>query len=172
MRVESTAVFDELQRFLEDHPRAAVAAPLQFKSEGPAARLNFTWSYYTPQAFAIYLGRLLGRRTYSHAPIRVGFLNAGCLFIRRSAFESVGRLNEKYFLYGEEPDLFLKFRRHGYECWLLPAVSVVHVRERSLQTVSLTQRLRFKLMGVGNILDALARGWGSILVDKITGPRP
>jgi GT2 family glycosyltransferase len=92
--------------------------------------------------------------------------------IRRSAFEKVGGLNEKYFLYGEEPDLFLKLWRHGFECRLVPAAAIVHQRERSLQTVPPIRRLRYRLQGGLNIADAVARGMTNILLDKLTGRRP
>jgi GT2 family glycosyltransferase len=172
IRVGSSDVCERLQECLEAHPRAAVAAPLQFKEGRGRPRLNFTWSYWTPAAFTIYLAHLAHRPLRHIEPIRVAYLNAGCLFLRRSAFEAVGRLNEKYFLYGEEPDLFLKFRRGRFECWLLPEVSVVHTREQSLGTVPLLQRVRFKLLGALNIADAVLRGFALLLRDRLSGGRP
>jgi GT2 family glycosyltransferase len=172
IRIRSGAVFEALQDCLENEPGVAVAGPLQFKEDGGRPRINFTWSYWTPQAFKIYLSYLLGRAPGSWTPIRVSFLNAGCLFIRRAAFEAVGRLNEKYFLYGEEPDLFLKLMRHGYECRLVPGAAVRHAREQSLRSVPSLRRLRFRLEGVANIADAVIRGTTNILVDRLTGRRP
>ena len=172
IRIRSEEVFEALQECLEGNPRVAVAGPLQFKDDGSSSHLNFTWSYWTPRAFKVFLAYRLGRVPRLKEPIKVGFLNAGCLFIRRSAFEAVGRLNEKYFLYGEEPDLFLKLMRHGFECRLLPAVSVSHARERSLRSVSPLRRLRFKLDGGRNITDAVVRGVASLVLDKLTGRRP
>jgi GT2 family glycosyltransferase len=93
------------------------------------------------------------------------------LFIRRSAFEQVGKLNEKYFMYGEEPDLFLKFQRHGWECYLLPHVAVTHYRERSLMTRPVLQRLQLKCHAAWNIADALINGWARILLDKLVVKR-
>jgi len=172
IRIHSAAVFSELQQCLDDLPRVAVAGPLQFKDSGKRPHLNFTWSYWTPPAFRLYAAHLLGRAPYTSAPLKVSFLNAGCLFMRRSAFEAVGRLNEKYFLYGEEPDLFLKLMRHGYECRLVPGASVTHAREQSLRSVPLIPRLRFRIEGVRNIADAVFRGLGNILMDKLTGRKP
>ena len=115
-------------------PRIAAVAPLQFKDDNGRRSLNFTWSYMTTATLKLYLSFSRQRKLASIDPMRVTFLNAGCLLIRRTTFEQVGRLNQKYFLYGEEPDLFLKFRRYGFECYLLPAVAVIHYRERSLMT--------------------------------------
>jgi len=103
IRIQSAAVFRVLRECLEDDAAIAVAGPLQFKEGSGRPHLNFTWSYWTPRAFRIYLDYLLGRVPDHSGPVRVSFLNAGCLFVRRSAFDAVGRLNERYFLYGEEP---------------------------------------------------------------------
>jgi N-acetylglucosaminyl-diphospho-decaprenol L-rhamnosyltransferase len=172
IRIGSAAVFQELLRCLQREYKVAVAGPLQFKDDGKQPHLNFTWSYWTPRALAIYLSHLLRQEKVFSEPVAVTFLNAGCLFIRRSAFETVGRLNEKYFLYGEEPDLFLKLKRHGFECRLLPSVSVVHAREQSLRTVPSLRRLWFKLKGVRNIVDAVIRGLGNIILDRVGGRGP
>lgn len=172
IRVGSPGLFHELQQCLDSRPRAAVAAPLQFQEYRARRYLTFTWSYWTRRAFKVYLSYLVRSGRVFSEPIPVRFLNAGCLFIRRSAFEKVGGLNDKYFLYGEEPDLFLKLWRRGFECRLLPSVAVIHHRERSLQTVPAIQRLRYKLQGGWNILDAVARGVTNILLDRLTGHRP
>jgi hypothetical protein len=172
IRISSSEVFLALQGCLADSSGVAAAAPLQFKLGAHGPQLNFTWSYWTPAAFGLYLSHLFGRPRTLPGPISVRFLNAGCLFLRRSAFDKVGGLNEKYFLYGEEPDLFLKFWRHGFDCRLLPSISVIHNRERSLGTVPLPARLRFRLLGVLNIGDAVLRGLSSILLDRLLGRRP
>jgi len=172
IRIDSPRVFQDLQYCLDSQPGVAVAGPLQFKQSGRNRHLNFTWSYWTPRAFRIYLSYLFTGQAPALPPIRVTFLNAGCLFIRRSAFKAVGGLNEKYFLYGEEPDLFLKLKRRSFDSCLLPSVRVLHGRERSLATVPSAQRLRFKLQGALNILDALARGSAGLMFDRISGRRP
>ena len=172
IRIASPQVFLELRRCLEASSQIAAAAPLQFKSGPRRDQLNFTWSYWTPAAFGLYLSYLLGRPGTSPTPISVRFLNAGCLFLRRSAFNRVGRLSARYFLYGEEPDLFLKFWRHGFDCRLLPYVSVIHNRERSLGSVPLLPRLIFRLRGGLNIGDAVLRGLSNLLLDRLLGRHP
>ena len=167
IRISSAAVFRVLRECLEDDAAIAVAGPLQFKEGSGRPHLNFTWSYWTPRAFRIYLDYLLGRVPDHSGPVRVSFLNAGCLFVRRSAFDAVGRLNERYFLYGEEPDLFFKLLRFGFECRLVPSASVTHAREQSLQSVPSLRRLTFKAAGVCNISDAVIRGITNIALDRL-----
>ena len=172
IRIASPQCFSDLQHCLVTSPQVAAAAPLQFKSGAGHPQLNFTWSYWGPAGLGLYLSHLLGRPRRLTSPIPVRFLNAGCLFLRRSAFNLVGRLNEKYFLYGEEPDLFLKFWRHGFGCRLLPYTSVIHHRERSLQTVPFVSRLSFRLQGGLNIADAVLRGFSNLFLDRLLGRRP
>jgi hypothetical protein len=172
IRIPSSAVFHSLRQCLEDNAAIAVAGPLQFKEGRRRPHLNFTWSYWTPQAFSIYLAYLLGRVPSHSGPVKVSFLNAGCLFVRRSAFDAVGRLNEKYFLYGEEPDLFFKLLRFGLECRLVPGASVTHAREQSLRSVPSFRRLMFKAVGVRNIADAVIRGIANLAVDRLLRRTP
>ena len=167
IRINAPQLFPEMEKCLKQSRQIAAVAPLQFKGDDGTQRLNFTWSYMTLPAFKLYLSFLWQRRQASSESIRVTFLNAGCLLLRRTAFERVGRLNEKYFLYGEEPDLFLKFRRQEFECYLLPNVGVTHYRERSLMTRPASQRLQIRLLAAWNVTDALIHGWADILLDEL-----
>lgn len=168
IRITSPEVFTELEKYLKQFRQVAVAAPLQFKDEEEQRHLTFTWSYCDLESFRFYLSFLVQRNQVRNEPVPVTFLNAGCLFIRRSAFEQVGRLNEKYFLYGEEPDLFLKLKKYGFECYLLPQIAVTHYRERSLMTTPIFQRLQLRFFAARNVIDALINGWANLLLDKLT----
>lgn len=172
IRIQSPEVIAALQEPLRTATCVAVAGPLQFKDGRRRAHLNFTWSYWTPRAFALYLRYLLGASVEVGLPLRVSFLNAGCLYIRRSAFEAVGGLNEKYFLYGEEPDLFLKLLRYGFQSRLVPGAAVMHAREQSLRTLPSLQRIAYKALSVRNITDALIRGSLALWMDRLRGRRP
>lgn len=166
IRIPSAQLFSEMEECLTQSRQISAVAPLQFKNDAQRDSLTFTWSYATLNTFKIYLSFLMRRKLSVTAPVRVTFLNAGCLFIRRSAFEQVGKLDEKYFMYGEEPDLFLKFRRYGFESYLLPNSTITHYRERSLMTVPASRRLQIKFRAVWNVMDALITGWARIVLDK------
>lgn len=167
IRIHSRQLFTEMERCLQHSRQIAAVAPLQFKTDDQKKYLNLTWSYAAWNTFKVYLSFLFQRKHMFIEPIRATLLNAGCLLIRRAAFEQVGRLNEKYFLYGEEPDLFLKFRRYGFKCYLLPAVAVTHYRERSLMTRPALQRLQIRFLAARNVADAFLHGWANILLDKL-----
>lgn len=167
IRIPDAGVFNELVTCMESDPQVAAAAPLQFKLDQCGAYLNFTWSYLSPLAFRFYCLQRFRSAAGTASPMRVSFLNGGCLFLRMSAFEQVGMLNSKYFLYGEEPDLFLKFIRYGYECRLLTHVKIIHYRERSIGKVEPFKRLQIRLMALHNILDAVINGLGAIGYDHL-----
>ncbi len=166
MRVLQPDFHQAMLACMQQSPNIAAVGPLQFNNTGPGRRLSFNWSYYSAKTMAVYLSYLFksGRRFVE--PLPTGFLNCGCLLLRKSAFEQVGRLNEKYFLYGEEPDLFLKFKRWGYEARLHPGVEVVHYRDRSLNTLPNVKRLLRRLQALYNIGDALFRGYLGIVLGK------
>lgn len=145
----------------------AAGGPLQFKVRDGKRVLNFCWSFWQVDCFKIYLLKhLFPGRTFTR-PVRVGFLNAGCLLVRKSAFDTVGGFEPRYFLFGEEPDLFLKFKLHRYLCYLHPGVEVLHFREHSIGQLSGFAQFRLKLAAIRNIGDALIRGYWRILIDRL-----
>jgi GT2 family glycosyltransferase len=49
-----------------------------------------------------------------------------CLFIRRAAFDDVGLLDERFFVYYEETDWLVRAKRRGWRTVFLPTVEAVH----------------------------------------------
>jgi GT2 family glycosyltransferase len=167
IRIPNPELFAELGSHTSRFPELAAVAPLQYKRYDRKRLLNLNWSFLAPKAFRIYVSNLMRLKKRYELPVSVTFLNAGCLYIRRSAFLQAGKLDEKYFLYGGEPDLFLKFKRLGFESQLLPNVEVIHFRERSLDTLASDRRLRYKLQGAYDTVDALVVGWTRIMRDRL-----
>ena len=60
-------------------------------------------------------------------PHRADWLSGASLMIRRSVFETIGLLDESYFLYFEEVDFCLRAGRVGLQCWHVPDSRVVHL---------------------------------------------
>jgi GT2 family glycosyltransferase len=67
----------------------------------------------------------------SAAPARVDWVSGASMLVRREVFQSVGLLDEGYFLYYEEVDLCLRCARAGWEVWYEPASRVVHLVGRA-----------------------------------------
>ena len=60
-------------------------------------------------------------------PVDVECLSGACLLVRRSAFETLGGLDERFFIYFEDTDLALRARAAGHRVRLVPAARAVHL---------------------------------------------
>lgn len=59
-------------------------------------------------------------------PVEVEAISGSFMCVRRAALDSVGPLDEGYFLHCEDLDWFVRFHRAGWKIALVPDVSVVH----------------------------------------------
>jgi GT2 family glycosyltransferase len=48
------------------------------------------------------------------------------MLARRQALQSAGFLDERFFIYSEEPDLCLRIKRHGWKVVHLPEMAIIH----------------------------------------------
>ena len=62
---------------------------------------------------------------------QVDWLPGASMLIRREVFESVGLMDEQYFLYYEETDFCLQARKAGWLCWYVPQSRVMHISGQS-----------------------------------------
>jgi len=78
----------------------------------------------------------LGTMSSSRAP---GFVIGACMLVRRSAFESVGGFDPRFWLYGEETDLCYRLWEAGWRVRLVPEAVATHVGGASgVSTLSMT----------------------------------
>lgn len=64
----------------------------------------------------------------------VDWVSGACLLVRRSAAESAGLLDERFFLYTEDVDFCHAVRALGYRVLFTPAAEIVHLRGQSRAT--------------------------------------
>jgi N-acetylglucosaminyl-diphospho-decaprenol L-rhamnosyltransferase len=125
--------------FLEAHPDVGIAG----------GRLEFPDG--TPQTAAFRFPSLLGEmedtirigaasRALQHlrVPIvprdvnhRCDWVNGASMMVRRKVFDSIGLMDEGYFLYFEETDFCKRARDAGWPIWHVPASRVVHLEGQS-----------------------------------------
>lgn len=125
---------------LRDHPEAAATGPRLVDATG-VPELSFGWSM-SP------LGELRQKTIEGLARQGVGpmqrwlaralrtagtrdWVSGACLLARRSDLEAVGLLDERFFMYAEDIDLCVSFRRRGRTVRFEPDVEVPHLRGRS-----------------------------------------
>jgi GT2 family glycosyltransferase len=129
--------FEALVRRLDEHPDVGLAGVIQLTPDGeiyPTIR-------YFPNALRA-LGQSLGTE---RLPFRVQMLrerdldlgryrqvvecdwtSGSFMLARREALQSAGFLDERFFIYSEEPDLCLRMKRAGWKVWHLPDMTIVH----------------------------------------------
>ena len=88
-----------------------------------------------------WLGRRFGQFDPHQVARPVDYCTGAALMIKRSAWEEIGGLDERFFLYYEEKDLCLQLRRTGYQVWLLPRARVGHRIGASSETAPEVARL-------------------------------
>jgi GT2 family glycosyltransferase len=53
------------------------------------------------------------------------------MMIRREVFETIGLMDEEYFLYYEETDFCLRAQQANWPCWYVPTSRVMHIAGQS-----------------------------------------
>jgi GT2 family glycosyltransferase len=53
------------------------------------------------------------------------------MLVRREALESAGYMDERSFIYSEEPDLCLRIKKAGWEVWHLPSMTILHHADKA-----------------------------------------
>ena len=66
----------------------------------------------------------------------VDWVSGACLLVRRSDAESVGLMDERYFMYAEDVDFCAAVRARGRKVLFTPAAEVIHLRGQSRATAS------------------------------------
>lgn len=55
-------------------------------------------------------------------------ISGAFMWVRRTALEQVGPLDEQYFLYGEDVDWMWRFKQAGWQILFVPGVEIVHAK--------------------------------------------
>ena len=76
-----------------------------------------------------FVSRVVDRMTrQAHSP---DWVSGACLLVRRSDAESVGLIDERYFMYTEDVDFCAAIRAKGRRILFTPAVEIAHARGQS-----------------------------------------
>jgi GT2 family glycosyltransferase len=74
----------------------------------------------------------------------VDWVSGACLLVRRSAAESAGLLDERFFLYTEDVDFCHAVRALGHGVLFTPSAEIVHLRGRSRASVPAAANLAYR----------------------------
>ena len=128
-----------LLAFLEETPEAGLVGSRLEHPDGTRQESAFRFHSIAGEfEAALQIGiisRLLKRWIVApplpDQPARFDWLSGASLMIRSSVLETVGLLDEDYFLYYEETDLCRRAARYGWSCWYVPESRIVHLVGRS-----------------------------------------
>ncbi len=135
---------EALLNFAESHENVGIVGA---KIEDRAG-VEWNWAFRFPSISSeldsgLHFGpvtRLLKNRVVTRPmgqePTRVDWLPGAALLIRRNVFETIGLMDESYFLYYEETDFCLTAARAGVECWYYPHARVMHIAGQSTGVTS------------------------------------
>ena len=59
-------------------------------------------------------------------PAERDYVSGCCLLVKRSVFEKIGLLDEKFFLYFEDDDFCTRARKAGFTVWVVPKSQIYH----------------------------------------------
>jgi len=140
--VVQTGAFEELVRFLDEHPDAGIVGPRLRNTDGG---LQYS-CYRFMEPKTILFRRLpfirntrsarrhLGEYTladWDHASTReVDYLLGAAMLVRREALRQVGGFDPKYFMYFEDQDLCRRFWKSGWKVVYHPAAELIHYHRR------------------------------------------
>lgn len=124
-----------LVEFLEARPEVGIAGSGLEELDGTPQRSAFRFpSVLGELEGGLRLGpatRVLSRWVVAmevpEGPCPVDWVSGACMMVRREVLDSIGMLDEGYFLYYEEVDFCHRARRAGWPCWYVPAARVVHL---------------------------------------------
>jgi GT2 family glycosyltransferase len=130
----------ELIQFMATHLDAGIAGPRLLNPDGtvqgsarrdPSARTAlFGRSAPLTQLFPnnpVSRQELPAFSVTGDTPLEVDWLSGACLCARRAAWEQVGMLDEQFFLFWEDADWCLRFRRARWRVYYVPAATATHV---------------------------------------------
>ena len=132
-------LLDRLVAFMDAHPRAGIAAPQLFNDDGtmqPNCR-----RFPTPGTLALRALRV--DEVWKSARVRrylmederrgsaeVDWVTGALLVVRRAAIETVGGLDQSYFLYWEDLDWCYRMRQAGWSVYHVPEARAIHSQRR------------------------------------------
>jgi GT2 family glycosyltransferase len=108
----------------EAAPRAAMLGPLVLMREDPERILSAGGRLVDGWPTHRGIGEVDGTR--SDAVVEVDYVTGCALLVRRRALASIGPLDERFFLYGEEVDWCQRARAAGFTCAVVPRAKVWH----------------------------------------------
>ena len=135
---------------LRRQPNSIAAGPRILDAQGRITRTcrnlpNVTRVILDATGMDALLGKYRLTRFAHNIPRSVEQIIGAAMLVRRSDFESVGGMDERFFVYFEEVDLCKRLEDGGGEIWFWPQAAVQHLAGISCEADSTRARMIFVL---------------------------
>jgi len=130
--------FAALLECMERHPQAGLVGPRVLELDGSLqpSCMRVIPDPVDAVAYALQLDRVFPRsrtlaraRTSYASPLHTQRVEAStgcCMLARRAMLNQIGLLDERFFLYCEDVDLFVRARQAGWEAWYVAPAVIEH----------------------------------------------
>lgn len=125
----------KLVEFMEENPEIGIAGSRLEDPDGTpqrsAFRFHTLWGELDSGLRLGFVSKLLEKWVVappvSEQACQTDWVAGASMIVRRSVFETIGLIDEDYFMYYEEMDFCLQAKKAGWNCWYIPESRVVHL---------------------------------------------
>ncbi len=166
--------FQSVMSYMEANPRVGVLGPRVLNSDGSVQGSARSF----PTAGTAFFGRtslltklfpknplsrknVLTGRCDGKTPMPVDWVSGACMIVRRKAIETVGLMDERFFMYWEDADWCRRMRQDGWQVVYFPQATVIHHVGQSSRTRLLGSELDFHVSAY-RLFSKYARGASSL----------
>ncbi len=143
-------------QFADDHPEAAVVGCKTFYPDGALQRNCFMYPALVNMLLsAFFLNKLFPRNKFFGRErmawwdlddVREVEVVCGCYaLVRSEAIDQVGMMEERLFMYGDDPDWCFRFKKAGWKTLFTPDAEIIHWGGQS--TKGMAREFRWQQLG-------------------------
>lgn len=138
---------EKLVEFLDRHAEVWAVGPKILNSDG-TVQFTCAREFPTPlsefMAYSILFRPFLTNKTigrynmayWDHLDSRpINCLSGACMLVRKTAFETMGFFDERFFMYAEDIDFCYRIQKSGGRCWYLAETAIIHYGGQSSRQV-------------------------------------
>jgi GT2 family glycosyltransferase len=135
---------DRMFAFMEARPEAGMCGPqLLFGNGSKQTSIGVFPELFSELASKSIAGlfRRPSPRPVLDGPTQVDFIIGACMFVRRTAIDRAGLLDEDYFFFYEEIDWCFRMGKAGLAVFHLPDIEIFHFGGQSTKNINLRARV-------------------------------
>lgn len=142
-------IVSEMMSFLNEREQAGIAGPQLVFPDGSSQNSvdvipNLLTEFLNKSLLKILLpGAYPSKRSGFTRPVKVPSIIGACMMIKRRVIDSIGLLDEGFFLYLEETDFCKRAVDAGFEVWHLPGLTITHHQGTSAKRFDTARKIEY-----------------------------